>query len=386
MTQNTGWGPAGGQGPGGPGAGWGGAPQWGAWQPQSPQPGVIPLRPLDLAEILSGTFATMRRHWKQLVGVMLAVQAIALPVMALAVVIAVASVFSHFEPVFDPPFGEDPTSEHVVPLLVAGGVLFVVLCVIGVLATAVMTSLCPAVLREAVMGRPTTFRTMWRAAFRRAPAVAGATLLSVLIAGAPVFAVLAVWIPLLIATASEGNAPMLINLMPVFLLVTEPLVVWLTIRFSLAPAAVVMEGARPVTALRRSAALVRGDWWRVFGVTLVAGLVAGMVAGTVFFTIQLPFQIIGTIGMFPATAGVQDGSDVTPAGLITTLGFAVVAVVAGIVVGGVAGQTFQIAFTQLAAGMLYVDQRIRREGLADAILAEVGAPAPAAAPTAPGAA
>ncbi|EDX26617.1 hypothetical protein [Streptomyces sp. Mg1] len=78
-------------------------------------------------------------------------------------------------------------------------------------------------------------------------------------------------------------------------------------------------------------------------------------------------------------AGVENGSDATPAGLITSLGFAVVAMA----VGGVAGQTFQIAFTQLSTGMLYVDQRIRREGLADAILAEVGAPAPAAAPTAP---
>ncbi|MFF4453424.1 hypothetical protein [Streptomyces goshikiensis] len=377
MTQNTGWGPAGGQGPGGPGAGWGGAPQWGAWEPQAPQPGVIPLRPLNLAEILGGTFATIRRHWKQLVGVMLAVQAITLPVMALAVAIAVASVFSHFEPVFDPPFGADPTAEDVVPLIVAGAVLLVVLGVIGVLATAVLASLCPAVLREAVMGRPTTFRAMWRAAVRRAPAVAGATLLSILIAGAPVFAVLAVWIPLLIATVSEDNAPLLVGLLPVLLLVAGPVAVWLGIRFSLAPAAVVMEGADPVTALRRSAALVRGDWWRIFGVTLVAG----MVAGAVSWVIQLPFQIIGMIGMVPASAGVEDGSDAAPAGLIAAVGFAVVAMV----VGGVASQTFQIAFTQLAGGMLYVDQRIRREGLADAILAEVGAPAPAAAPTAPAA-
>ncbi|MFE3609979.1 hypothetical protein [Streptomyces goshikiensis] len=328
--------------------------------------------------MLSGTFETMRRHWKPLAGVLLAVLAIALPVMALAVVIAVASVFSHFEPVFDPPFGEDPTPEHIVPLLVAGGVLFVVLCVIGVLATAVMASLCQAVLREAVMGRPITFRTMWRAAFRRAPAVAGATLLSGLIAGAPMLAVMAVWIPLLIATASEHNAPLLINLLPMFLLAAAPLTVWLTVRFSLASAAVVMEGARPVTALRRSAALVRGDWWRIFGVTLAAG----MVAGAVSWVIQLPFQMVGLMGMIPVMAGVENGSDATPDGLIASLGFAV----AAMAVGGVAGQTFQIAFTQLSAGMLYVDQRIRREGLADAILAEVGTDAAAAAPTAPGAA
>ncbi|GAA3075943.1 hypothetical protein GCM10020254_19820 [Streptomyces goshikiensis] len=101
--------------------------------------------------------------------------------------------------------------------------------------------------------------------------------------------------------------------------------------------------------------------------------------------IQLPFQIVGLMGMIPVMAGVENGSDATPAGLITSLGFAVVAMA----VGGVAGQTFQIAFTQLSTGMLYVDQRIRREGLADAILAEVGAPRarrrpPRPPPTAPG--
>lgn len=47
------------------------------------------------------------------------------------------------------------------------------------------------------------------------------------------------------------------------------------------------------------------------------------------------------------------------------------------VLGTTVGQMFQIGFTQLVSGMLYVDQRMRREGLADAILAELAASRPA---------
>ncbi|MCX4528993.1 MULTISPECIES: hypothetical protein [unclassified Streptomyces] len=357
MTQNAGWGTT-------------GAPQWGTWAPQSPQPGVIPLRPLDLGEILSGAFGTIRNHWKQLVGVMLAVQAIVLPAMALAVVIAGATVFGHLEPVFDAPYGQDPAAEDVVPVVVAGAALLVVLGVIGVLGMAVFASLCQAVLREAVMGKPTAFRPMWRAAFRRTPAVAGAMVLTVLIAGAPVFAALAVCVPLLIAAVdSEDNVPLFLGLLPVLLLVTVPLTVWLNTRLALAPAAAVMEDASPVTALRRSAALVRGAWWRIFGITLLAGVIGGAVA----WAIQMPFQFIGTFAMVPATAGASEESGF-PAGLIAGLLFAVFLMI----IGSVAGQMFQIVFTQLASGLLYVDQRIRREGLAEAILAEVTVPAPGA--------
>ncbi|TDU80201.1 hypothetical protein [Streptomyces sp. KS 21] len=368
MTQNTGW--------GGHEGGWGGTPQWGGWAPPAPQPGVIPLRPLALGEILGGSFSTIRRHWKQLAGVMLAVQAIVLPVMALATGIAVAAVYQHIEPVFDPPFGTQPTAEHVVPVLVAGGTLFVLLLLTGGLGVAVLTAVCPAVLKEAVMGRPTTFRAMWRAALRRTPAVAGTMLLTLLIAGSPLLAVMAVWLPLMFSAASGDVSPAMLALLPVFLLVAVPVMVWLSTRFALAPAVVVLEGARPVTALRRSAKLVRGEWWRIFGITMLGGLIAAAVS----YLIQLPFNIIGMFGVIPAAADQPEGSGPT-SGMITALVVAFVAML----LGGAVSQMFQIGFTQLVSGVLYVDQRIRREGLADAILAELAAnaPNPGPAPTAP---
>ncbi|MEV0415548.1 hypothetical protein AB0I68_33455 [Streptomyces sp. NPDC050448] len=313
----------------------------------------------------------MRRHWKQLAGVMLAVQAIALPVMALAVGIAVAAVYRHIEPVFNPPYGEKPTAEHVVPLLVAGCTLFVLLLVTGVLSMAVLTTLCPAVLKEAVMGRPTTFRAMWRAAIRRTPAVAGTMLLTMLIVGSPVFAVMAVWLPLMLSSASGETAPALIALLPLLLLAALPVSVWLGTRLSLAPVAVVLEGAGPITALRRSARLVRGEWWRIFGITMLAA----MLAGAVSWLIQMPFNLIGMFAVIPAVADQPEGSGPT-AGVITALAIGFFAML----FGGAVGQMFQIGFTQLASGVLYVDQRIRREGLADAILAELAANPPGTGP------
>ncbi|MFG2616854.1 hypothetical protein ACGFXC_04465 [Streptomyces sp. NPDC048507] len=360
------------------GGGWSGAPQWGGMAPPAPQPGVIPLRPLTLGDVLGGAFRTLRGHWRAVLGVVLAVQAFVLPVMALVVGIAFAAVRQHVDPVFDPPYGEDPAAEHVVPLLVAAGTAFVLLLVIGMLGTAVVCALCPAVLKEAVTGRPTRFRPMWRASLRRTPAVAGAVFLGALAAAAPMIVVMAVWVPLMAVTDSRDGAFGLFALLLVLLLLALPLSVWLHLRFGLAAAVVVLEDAGPLTALRRSAALVRGDWWRICGITLVGALIGGTVA----WVIQLPFQLVGTFAVIPVMIAMpQDGSG--PSG----------ALIAGLViaflitaVGGVAGQVFQIGFGQLVSGLLYVDQRIRREGLAGAILADLArTPAPAPAGSAPAA-
>ncbi|MFD7784784.1 hypothetical protein ACFV4Q_17025 [Streptomyces nojiriensis] len=332
---------------------------------------------------MSASFATLGRHWKQLVGVMLAVQGICLLVMALLAGIAVAAVYDHIEPVFDPPYGQDPSAEHLTPFLVAAVTLFVLLFAVGLLGMAMLTALCPAVLREAVRGRPTTFRAMWRTALRRTPAVLGALALTGLIAGAPVLVAFAVWVPFMIVSTSGGDpSPGALILLPVLMLLALPVTVWLGTRLSLAPAAAVMEEAGPVTALRRSAALVKGQWWRIFGISLVGSMIGMSIA----YMIQMPFQFIGMFGMLPLmAAGAEEGGGAAPsAGMVIGLVFGLLCVL----VGGGVSQMFQIGYTQLFNNLLYVDQRIRRENLASAILAETAAappgtgPAPAPAPTA----
>ncbi|MCX4962035.1 hypothetical protein [Streptomyces virginiae] len=375
MTQNTGWGSTGAHGPGWPG-GPGGAPQWGGWAPPPPpQPGTVPLKPLGLGDVVSATFATFGRYWKQLAGVMLAVLGLCLLVMALLAGVAVAAVYDHIEPVFDPPYGQDPAAEHLTPFIVAGVTLFVLLFAVGLLSMAMLTAVCPAVLQQAVLGRPTTFRAMWRAALRRTPSVLGTLLLTGLIAGAPVLAAMAVWIPVMVVSVSgDDPSPAALVLLPVLLLPAIAVSVWLGTRLSLAPAVAVMEKAAPVTALRRSAALVKGDWWRIFGITLVGSMIAMSIA----YMIQMPFQLVGTFGMIPLMAGAGEGAEGAgpSTGMIVALVFGILCLMAG---AGVS-QMFQIGYTQLFSNLLYVDQRIRRENLAQALLAELAAQAPAAGP------
>ncbi len=66
--------------------------------------------------------------------------------------------------------------------------------------------------------------------------------------------------------------------------------IWLAIRWFFAPQAVVVDGRRGIAALERSAELVRGTWWRVFGLVIFAVIASGIPATL----IQLPFNAWGS--------------------------------------------------------------------------------------------
>jgi hypothetical protein len=65
--------------------------------------------------------------------------------------------------------------------------------------------------------------------------------------------------------------------------------VWLYVRLSLAPCALVLERTGIGASLRRSIVLVRGDWWRVFGILLLTVVIGTFVSQVV----QLPFAALG---------------------------------------------------------------------------------------------
>jgi hypothetical protein len=98
-----------------------------------------------------------------------------------------------------------------------------------------------------------------------------------------------------------------------------------------------------VRALARSWRLVRGSWWRVLGITLLAGLIVA-ITGAI---LQLPFSI--------------------PAGLITShagtpLHPPLLAVIIG-TVGMIVARTVTGALQAGVYVLLYVDLRMRKEGL-----------------------
>ncbi|SCY29708.1 hypothetical protein SAMN02745898_1011536 [Streptomyces sp. 136MFCol5.1] len=370
MAQDAGWGggvPGGGTPYGGaPYGGPPGPPGWGGgWMP--PKPGVIPLRPLGLGDILGGAFSTMGRYWKQLFGVGAAVYGGALVVVGAAVAIAYSAVSDPLHRVMELSSEESPRSEDIVPLAIALGAVWLVAVLVLMTATAMMYATVPAVLQDAVLGRPTTFGIIWRRAWARVPAVIGTVLLTSLVAVIPIVLMMVAFIAMTIAfiTLDGSGSGVAIAVGVLGALATAPLAIWLWVKFSLAPAAAVFEGQRPVAALRRSSQLVRGDWWRIFGISLLAILMAAVAS----YIIQLPFSILG---MFPGVIGMESlGSDPNATAVVVAMSGYLVATLLGQLVS----QLVSATFPQLVTGLLYVDRRMRNENLGP-VLAEAAAVPP----------
>ncbi|MFI6692279.1 hypothetical protein ACIBLA_11015 [Streptomyces sp. NPDC050433] len=407
MTQDAGWGggaqgggPPGGYGPyGGGGPPYGGGtpppyggqppyggspppygsgppPDWGGWsRPRGPKPGVIPLSPLTLGEILSGAFQTLGRHWQQVLGIAVAVYGTALLVSVGAVAVAYAAVGDRLSAVVDTPDDSTPAWADLRPLVIAFVCLWIVVTAAMLLATSMMQACCPVIVQEAVLGRPVRVGPTLLRALSRVAAVAGTVFLSGLIALVPVLLFIAGVVSTIVTVIALGAwdpAGWLIPLGFLGALILTPLAIWLWVQFSLAPAVVVVESRGPVDALRRSAELVRGSWWRICGISLLAFVIAS-VAGLVLQ------QLLNVLGMFPSAFGF--GSEefrhepTTSEIFITASGYLIVVLVSQLV-----SQIFSTTFPQLVLNLLYIDQRIRTEDLAPALIS-----AASTAPTAPAA-
>ncbi|MGW1095217.1 DUF7847 domain-containing protein [Streptomyces sp. NPDC002455] len=366
MAQDAGWG-GGAYGGAAYGGGPYGPPGWGGWVPP-PKPGVIPLAPLKLGDVLGGAFSTMGRYWKQLFGLAAALYGGAALLMARAVAVAYSAVSGHLDHVISLDYDESASSTDIVPLVVAGGVLALLGIVTMAIVSGLMYAAVPAVLQEAVLGRPVAFSAVWRKAWAHVAPVIGALILTALVATVPVLLVMAAFIGVIISVLtmdSGGAAATAVTLGIIGALVTGPLAAWIWIKVCLAPAAVVFEGRGPVAALRRSAELVRGDWWRIFGITLLAALIAGA-AG---YVIQIPFSVLGLFPGMIGTASLEE--DPSPTAVIVAMSGYMVATLLGQLVS----QIISTTFPQLVTGLLYVDRRIRTENLGPALAEAAGFPA-----------
>lgn len=368
MAQDAGWG--GGAYGGAPYGGPPGHPGWGGWGGgwMPPKPGVIPLGPLRLGDVMGGAFATLGRYGKQLFAVGAAAYGGALAVVLAAAAIAYSAVADQLDRVLSLASYEDPRSGDVVALVVGFGSVGLVGLIAVVISTAMMYTAVPVVLQEAVLGRPTTFSLVWRRAWGRMPAVIGTVVLTWLIAMVPVLLAWTGFIAVMIALLSTdgGSGPVAVLLIgTVGTLATAPLALWLWVKFSLAPSAAVFENQGPIGALRRSSRLVRGDWWRILGITLLAGAIA-MVAS---YLIQLPFSLLG---MFTGVLGSANlGDDPNTASIVVAMS----GYVLSLLVGQLVAQLIVATFPPLVTGLLYVDRRIRTENLGP-VLAEAAAVPP----------
>ncbi|MFB7474163.1 hypothetical protein [Kitasatospora sp. NPDC056184] len=300
----------------------GGQYGWGA--PPSPKPGVIPLRPLGLGEILDGAVSTVRKHWRVALGLSFGVAVVQQGV-ALGAQLAVQGDTAELTPVL--------TSLVSLPLA----------WLLGVIASALLTM----VVSRAILGQTVTLREAWRDARPRTLQLVGLALLNGLILFGIVLLAFAPLIGYAIAGAEE---PAITGLLVLVGLLSLPVVCWLGIQLSLAAPALMLEKQGVIAALSRSRRLVRHSWWRIFGITLLSTVIAWIVSSV----ISTPFTVAGMVlGWSDFTSQIDAGDAATmPTAMLVTLA-----------VGGILSSTITLPFTATIGVLLYVDQRIRREAL-----------------------
>lgn len=303
---------------------------WGAPQPppawSAPKPGVIPLRPLGLGEILDGAISTMRRHPR----VMLGVAAIVSIIPALGMLpFTVWTIEDMGRLQTELMTGTEPTSEDIAAVMIPGVTSIGIAVVIGILARTFLAGFLTSVVGKAVIGKPAGFREVWVDIKPSLLRLLGLSFVIPLAAAAYV----------LIAFLLTAVAPPLGILV---FIAGIPLGFWLAVLFSLATPALVLEQGRVIQSLRRSFELVRGSWWRVFGIILLAGIIVGIIA----LIISLPFELAG------------GGFNITGEAIEVTTTYLVL-----ISIGTIIASTITEPFLASVISLLYIDQRMRREGL-----------------------
>ncbi|MES9510461.1 glycerophosphoryl diester phosphodiesterase membrane domain-containing protein [Streptomyces sp. NPDC000609] len=329
-----------GTGPGAPppAAGWGGGPQGPGWgqPPLAAKPGVIPLRPLGVGEILDGAVSTMRAHWRTVLGITLTVSVITQ--------IAIILVERFLLP---KPAQIDPNATGTEALRQAAdsaqSTVFnsVPSMLITMIATLVTTSVLTVVISRSVLGRPVTLSDAWAEARPRLPQLLGLTLLLALISAA----IMAVGLlPGMLVGSAAGAGLVVIGFVAAF-----AVVIWLMVRFCLASPALMLERQSITASMRRSAKLVRGAWWRTFGILALTAVLTLVVA----LVITIPFTFIA---MIVDDGGI--GSALTNG--TTDFGWPFL-IISGI--GEVITTTITYPLSAGVMALLYIDQRIRREAL-----------------------
>jgi hypothetical protein len=300
------------------------------------KPGIVPLRPLQLGDILDGAVKAVRFNPKPMVGlsaVVLAVFLVPSAALGIGATHLTARVLSTLGPDAEAFLGLSSS---------------VIQAVSTELATALLSGVLIYVVGQAVLGRKPDVGTTWRSTRGRLPSLLALAMLSGLFS--LLATVLLIGPGVLLLVNNSLGAGLFVLFVGLFSLIAVALAV--STKISMAAPAIVLEGHGVLAGLRRSFTLTKGAaFWRILGITLLAGLLAGIVGSL----LGLPFSIIGTA---IAALSAQDSES---AQMIVTF----ISHLSALLTGAIT-----TPFVAAVTGLLYIDRRMRLEAL-DVVLLHV---------------
>jgi len=320
-----------------------------AWTPAS-RPGIIPLHPLTFGTILGRSFSALRQNPRVLLGFALVVQTVAYIVVLVAVLGVMWASFSRLDTL------TEGTEEYNTVLAGSIGLVAVTGFVLGLAAGALSVIVQGIVVLEvthAAVAEKLTLGALWRQLKPVAWRLIGYSLLVIL----AVTALVAVVVLGVVGVAVVAP-PAAIGLTILLVVGAIPLTWWLMIKLLLAPSAIIVEHATILQALSRSWTLTRGRFWPALGIIVVISVIFGAIAQVV----SLPFSFLSAgLTTIIAPTGASEPSAII--GVIVTV---LLAQVVTLLLQSVA-----VVVQSTATALIYIDCRMRREGLDLALLAYV---------------
>ncbi|HZB50664.1 MAG TPA: hypothetical protein VE547_16370 [Mycobacteriales bacterium] len=277
-------------------------PGGGGYRPESiyvPQAGGIPLRPLGVGDLLDGTFTTIRRNPKATLGLA------AVLVTVQQVLVTGLTVLTNGLPT------NTDAGAGTVSLQILGGLGGLIGAMLSAVVGAVLTGMLVVVVSEDVLGRRVTVGQVWARVRPR------------------------VW-ALLAAAAIAGLVPYI----GLIFLAVPGLLLWSA--WALTTPALVLEGLGPIEALRRSWQLV----WPAIALVWMVRALSVLIAMLIRYLLLIPFGVAG------ALVAAAVGEDQTSLVIVLFL-----------VLGAIAADTLALPFLAGVLALMYVDRRIRAEGL-----------------------
>ncbi|MEV8636300.1 glycerophosphoryl diester phosphodiesterase membrane domain-containing protein [Streptosporangium sp. NPDC051023] len=304
--------------------------------PAALRPGIIPLRPLGLGDIIDGAIKLIRSNPKAVLGLS-AIAAVlgAIPV-AIGQALSLGRIGAALESLENDPSSLESSPSQTDFLVQYGGSL--VSYAVQFVAVTLLSGVLTRILGRAVFGGKITAGEAWRLTRGRVPTLFGLVGIDALILLLPMVLIVGLTLGLAAAGTDTGSALLLFGLAIVAYIVYAA---FLTTRLVLAAPAAVLERSGVFASLRRSWSLTRGSFWRMFGILLLTGIIAGLVG----MVIAIPFTFAGTIAGVLGQGGT--GSQIAAAILFA--------------IGGTVGAMITYPFQAGVSGLLYADRRMRAE-------------------------
>ncbi len=316
----------------------------------APKPGIIPLRPLTLTDLFSGSFSALRKNPSVLFGFTIIVMTVVALLSLAGTMLPLFSFTSLMSNDLDPQASSKALLDSAYLSVVSTIVGYIALLAGSFLAGTVLDGVLSVAVSQLVIGKKITFKQSWALVKPRLWSMLGASFLSMLAVGSPLLVLVILFF---MSLYSGPGSDAFFSLFGLLLALSVPVVLAsyvISIRFLYAPVCAVLEEKGPIEAVKRSWALTSGSFWVTLGRVILINVVVGFIAGLIV-------QVIGIIAAIVMFTILGDPSD--PSNVWSTI------ILYG-VISALQMLAYSLVVPILAAyqTLMYVDEKIRKENFA----------------------